>query len=83
MVASGVGITVLPRMSVLDMRRSDDGDADLLSYVPFEDPIPDRRVVLAWRKSFTRLPAIEAICDALANAELPGVSKLGPSPLAA
>jgi LysR family hydrogen peroxide-inducible transcriptional activator len=51
--------------------------------VPFEDPIPDRRVVLAWRKSFTRLPAIEAICDALANAELPGVSKLGPSPLAA
>ena len=77
MVASGVGITVLPRMSVLDVKPHAGGvDAGLLSYVPFEEPVPDRRVVLAWRKSFTRMPAIEAICDAISACNLPGVTRL-------
>ncbi len=77
MVASGVGITVLPRTSVpqtsdLD-RRTDSG---LLSYVPFVPPAPDRRVVLAWRKSFTRHEAIEAVCKAVLACDLQGVEKL-------
>ncbi|GAB3629230.1 LysR family transcriptional regulator [Pandoraea terrae] len=72
MVASGVGITVLPRTSVSDVK-SHDG---LLRYVPFEAPVPDRRVVLAWRKSFTRMPAIEAVCEAIAACDLPGVMPL-------
>ncbi|SAK70390.1 hydrogen peroxide-inducible genes activator [Caballeronia ptereochthonis] len=77
MVASGVGITVLPRMSVSEVRPHAGGiDSGLLSYVPFDEPVPDRRVVLAWRKSFTRMPAIDAICDAIANCNLPGVKKL-------
>ncbi|WP_345812911.1 LysR substrate-binding domain-containing protein [Paraburkholderia sp. PREW-6R] len=77
MVASGVGITVLPRMSVHEVKPHAAGiDAGLLSYVPFEEPVPDRRVVLAWRKSFTRMPAIDAICDAISACELPGVKKL-------
>ncbi len=77
MVASGVGITVLPRMSVTQLSSHRDGSsADLLSYVPFEAPVPDRRVVLAWRKSFTRMLAIDAISDAIAGCELPGVTKL-------
>jgi LysR family hydrogen peroxide-inducible transcriptional activator len=77
MVASGVGITVLPRMSVMEVKPHSGGvDAGLLSYVPFEDPVPDRRVVIAWRKSFTRMPAIEAICDAIAACDLPGVLRL-------
>jgi LysR family transcriptional regulator, hydrogen peroxide-inducible genes activator len=77
MVASGVGITVLPRMSVSDVSVHAGGpDAGLLSYVPFGEPVPDRRVVLAWRKSFTRMPAIDAISDAIASCELPGVNKL-------
>jgi LysR family hydrogen peroxide-inducible transcriptional activator len=81
MVASGVGITVLPRMSVPEVKpQSDRGpDAGLLSYVPFGEPVPDRRVVLAWRKSFTRMPAIDAISDAIAACELPGVRKLDAS----
>lgn len=78
MVASGVGITVLPRTSVPDMHAGN----DLLSYVPFAEPVPDRRVVLAWRKSFTRLPAMEALCAAVAACELPGVRKLAPDALA-
>ncbi len=77
MVASGVGITVLPRMSVHEVKPHAGGiDSGLLSYVAFDEPVPDRRVVLAWRKSFTRMPAIDAICDAIAACDLPGVSKL-------
>ena len=33
-------------------------------------------MVLAWRKSFTRMPAIDAIGEAIAACELPGVKKL-------
>jgi LysR family transcriptional regulator, hydrogen peroxide-inducible genes activator len=77
MVASGVGITVLPRMSVSEVKPHAPGiDSGLLSYVPFDEPVPDRRVVLAWRKSFTRMPAIDAISDAIAQCDLPGVRKL-------
>ncbi|CAG4886330.1 hydrogen peroxide-inducible genes activator [Paraburkholderia saeva] len=77
MVASGVGITVLPRMSVTEVKPHAGGaDSGLLSYVHFDEPVPDRRVVLAWRKSFTRMPAIEAICDAINACDLAGVSKL-------
>ncbi|WP_454764918.1 LysR substrate-binding domain-containing protein [Cupriavidus campinensis] len=73
MVASGVGITVLPRTSVPDMKPRN----DMLSYVPFADPVPDRRVVLAWRKSFTRLPAMEALASAVAACDLAGVRRMG------
>ncbi|MFM0321771.1 hydrogen peroxide-inducible genes activator [Caballeronia glebae] len=77
MVASGVGITVLPRMSVSEVKPHAGGiDSGLLSYVAFDEPVPDRRVVLAWRKSFTRMPAIDAISEAIANCDLPGVRKL-------
>ncbi|MFM0499522.1 hydrogen peroxide-inducible genes activator [Paraburkholderia caffeinilytica] len=77
MVASGVGITVLPRMSVQEVKPHAAGiDAGLLSYVAFDEPVPDRRVVLAWRKSFTRMPAIDAICDAINACDLTGVKKL-------
>jgi LysR family hydrogen peroxide-inducible transcriptional activator len=77
MVASGVGITVLPRMSVFEVKPHARGiDAGLLSYVPFEEPVPDRRVVLAWRKSFTRMQAIEAISEAITACDLSGVQKL-------
>ncbi|WP_233862289.1 hydrogen peroxide-inducible genes activator [Paraburkholderia adhaesiva] len=77
MVASGVGITVLPRMSVQEVKPHAGGaDSGLLSYVPFDEPVPDRRVVLAWRKSFTRMPAIEAIVDAIQACDLPGVKRI-------
>jgi LysR family hydrogen peroxide-inducible transcriptional activator len=77
MVASGIGITVLPWMAqpaaVLQGRRRDDG---LLAYIPFEPPPPTRRVVLAWRRSFTRLAAIDAVRDAILSSELSGVARL-------
>jgi LysR family hydrogen peroxide-inducible transcriptional activator len=81
MVASGIGITVLPWMAqpqtVLDGERRDDG---MLTYIPFEPPAPTRRVVLAWRRSFTRAAAIDAVRQAVMKAALPGVTRLdGPA----
>ena len=75
MVASGIGVTVLPKMVRPDM--SDDG---LLTYLPFEAPEPYRRVSLAWRKSYSRRPAIEALRKAILQAGLPGVTMLPDEP---
>jgi LysR family hydrogen peroxide-inducible transcriptional activator len=72
MVASGIGITVLPQASVPDMQATD----GMLRYVPFVEPGPSRRVVIAWRKSFTRRAAIDAVRDAVLSSELQGVMML-------
>jgi LysR family hydrogen peroxide-inducible transcriptional activator len=72
MVASGIGLTVLPRASVPDMHDKN----GLLAFVPFMAPVPDRRVVIVWRKSFTRRAAIDAVCAAVAACNLPGVQML-------
>ncbi|WP_194724579.1 hydrogen peroxide-inducible genes activator [Noviherbaspirillum malthae] len=72
MVASGIGITVLPQASVPDMHAKD----GMLRYVPFKEPGPSRRVVIAWRKSFTRRPAIEAVRQAVLACDLHGVVML-------
>jgi LysR family hydrogen peroxide-inducible transcriptional activator len=77
MVASGIGITVLPRASVPDM----DNRQGMLRYVPFETPVPTRCVVLAWRKSFPRTAAIEAIRQAVLSCDLPGVAMLPDAPV--
>lgn len=69
MVAGGVGVTVLPSTSV--------GATDELIRVrPFARPVPQRRVVLAWRKSFPRPQAIEALRKAVLACDLPGVTKI-------
>ncbi|GAB3455471.1 LysR substrate-binding domain-containing protein [Massilia terrae] len=72
MVASGIGLTVLPRASVKDMNEPN----GLIRFIPFSAPAPSRRVVIAWRKSFTRRAAIEAIVRAVAECDLPGVDML-------
>jgi len=72
MVASGIGITVLPQASVPAVPGAD----HMLRYVPFEDPVPSRRVVIAWRKSFTRVGAIEAVRQAVLSCNLPGLAML-------
>ena len=45
-------------------------------YVPFAAPVPTRRVVLAWRRTFTRYEAIAALRNAIYACELPGVKRL-------
>lgn len=61
MVASGMGITVLPCAATVP-----DHYAQLLLTVrPFMPPVPKRRVALAWRTSFPRPKAIEAVKQAI------------------
>ncbi len=77
MVASGMGITILPRTSVPQSAdRAQLGVPGAIQYVPFSEPVPSRRVVLAWRKSYTRLQAIDALRRAVLGCDLPGVVKL-------
>jgi len=70
MVASGMGITVVPRLSVPREAQPH------LKFIPFEAPVPSRRVVLAWRRSFTRYEAIAALRNAVHACELRGVTRL-------
>jgi len=74
MVASGMGITVVPQLSVRSWNRID-RDAPVV-YVPFAAPVPTRRVVLAWRRSFTRYEAIAALRNAVYACDLDGVTRL-------
>ena len=72
MVASGMGMTVLPATAVPAKRAV----ADLLTYIPFLRPVPDRRVVLASRSSFPRNAALDVIRDAVAVCDLNGTTAL-------
>ena len=72
MVASGMGITVVPQLSVPPPTQA----PMQLAYVPFSDPVPTRRVVLAWRRTFTRYEAIAALRNAIYACPLPGVTRL-------
>ena len=74
MVASGMGITVVPQLSVRSFERA--GGSDHVRYIPFDAPVPTRRVVLAWRRSFTRYEAIAALRNAVYACALDGVTRL-------
>ncbi|MDR1855360.1 MAG: hydrogen peroxide-inducible genes activator [Azoarcus sp.] len=76
MVATGLGVTVLPSTAV-------DGKADanpLVAVRPFAAPEPSRRVVLAWRVTYPRSGAIDILRAAILDSDLPGVRPIGPAP---
>lgn len=62
MVASGLGVSVLPRDALTPKYHS-----RMVVAVPFTKPAPSRRVALAYRKSFPRPAAMVAIRDAVAT----------------
>ncbi len=70
MVASGMGVTVVPQLSVPHDKQPH------VVYVPFSPPVPTRRVVLAWRRSFPRYEAIAALRNAVYACKLEGVTRL-------
>ncbi|HEY1057600.1 MAG TPA: LysR substrate-binding domain-containing protein [Limnobacter sp.] len=72
MVASGIGITVLPSSSVPDPVP----DNSLLTYVPLADSDTRRTVALVWRKSFGRREAVEALRNCILECKLNGVQFL-------
>ena len=70
MVASGMGVTVVPQLSVpKDLQPH-------IRYVKFSAPVPTRRVVLAWRRSLPRYEAIAALRNCIYACALPGVKRL-------
>lgn len=71
MVASGMGITVLPASANSARYRS-----RLLTVIPFAKPVPSRRIALAWRKSFARTQAITALAEAVSLAKITGITHL-------
>ncbi len=70
MVASGLGLTVLPASAVPERPAA----RDLLAYIPFTRPAPDRRVVLASRSSFPRAAALAVIAESITTCKLHGTS---------
>ena len=61
MVASGLGISVLPRDALTPKYHS-----RLVVPVPFTKPAPSRRIAIAYRKSFPRPAAIAALRESVA-----------------
>ncbi|MEC7814850.1 MAG: hydrogen peroxide-inducible genes activator [Pseudomonadota bacterium] len=57
MVASGLGITVLPMSAATAIKYQE----DILAVRPFAPPVPFRTVALAWRVTFPRPKAIDVL----------------------
>ena len=71
MVASGAGVTVMPCTAIT----TEAGERGLLAFRPFAAPAPDRPVVLAWRKSFTRPEVIDVVRQAVLQSDMACVRK--------
>lgn len=65
MVASNLGITVLPASATISRYEN-----PLIKVIPFKKPIPTRKIALAWRKSFGREQAIDALSQAIRQLEM-------------
>ena len=84
MVAAGMGVTLVPRLSVandaLQSPRRRRSDEPYIRYLPIVEPDgsapPKRRVSLVWRRSFTRYEAIAALRNAIHACKLLGVERL-------
>ena len=78
MVAQGLGITVLPASCVPYLR----SNVNSIKTIPFKSPSPSRRVIMVWRKSFTRRSAIETLAQAVKSTTLNGCFYLDEPPVA-
>ncbi|MEI7429887.1 MAG: hydrogen peroxide-inducible genes activator [Betaproteobacteria bacterium] len=70
MVASGAGISVVPMSAAKAWPQNE----QLLVFRHFAEPAPYRRIVIAWRNSFPRHQAIDALRAAILDALPDGVS---------
>jgi LysR family hydrogen peroxide-inducible transcriptional activator len=68
MVASGLGVSVLPSTALTPRYSS-----KLLKVVPFSSPVPSRKVAVAWRQSFDRPAAVEVLAQAIRSVKLPSL----------
>lgn len=66
MVASNLGITVLPCSAATDRYVN-----PLVKVIPFAAPAPVRRIAIAWRKSYAREHAVAVLIEAIQAIESP------------
>jgi LysR family hydrogen peroxide-inducible transcriptional activator len=66
MVATGMGVSVLPRTALTARYAS-----KLVKALEFTPPRPSRRVVLAYRRGFSRVAAVRAVGQAVGRLDLP------------
>jgi LysR family hydrogen peroxide-inducible transcriptional activator len=71
MVASNLGITVLPCSATVERYQN-----PLIKVIPFQQPVPSRRMALAWRKSYGREKAIECLKEAIRQVDSGCMRKL-------
>jgi len=71
MVASGLGVSVLPAMA-LQPRYAN----KLVKEIRFTEPVPSRKVAIAWRASFSRPKAVETLAEAILEVKLPRLRKV-------
>jgi LysR family hydrogen peroxide-inducible transcriptional activator len=71
MVASGLGVSVLPSSALVPRYAS-----RLLKVVPFASPVPSRKVVVAWRTSFDRPHAVATLAEAVRSVKVPSLRML-------
>ncbi|HEX4942992.1 MAG TPA: hydrogen peroxide-inducible genes activator, partial [Usitatibacteraceae bacterium] len=71
MVASGLGVSVLPA-TALQPRYVN----ALVKEIPFTEPVPSRMVAIAWRSSFSRPQAVDAVAAAILEVKLACLKKV-------
>lgn len=69
MVASGLGITVLPASALILKYES-----NRLIAIEIARPVPGRRIGFAWRRGFTRPRVIDVIREAVHALNIPGLT---------
>jgi LysR family hydrogen peroxide-inducible transcriptional activator len=75
MVASGLGITVLPCSALTSKYHN-----KRLTALPFAKPVPARQIGLAWRRGFARPDALKAVADCIRSLKISGLQMLQPQP---
>jgi LysR family hydrogen peroxide-inducible transcriptional activator len=66
MVASGVGVTIVPATAACAEKYSQ----RLITIRRFDGSAPKRRIALTWRKGFARKAVIDLLADAIAACNL-------------
>lgn len=69
MVATGLGISILPLSAALGHRHQN----DMLVTRPLDDPAAFRTTALAWRASFPRHKAVDVLRESILQTPLPGM----------
>jgi LysR family transcriptional regulator, hydrogen peroxide-inducible genes activator len=72
MVATGLGITVLPSSAADPLAQTQ----NLVAVKPFEAPEPSRRVAIAWRVTYPRTKVIDLLRRAILDSKLAGVTSV-------